>query len=185
MPDSPRPAWPVAHAQAGHCQLIAHILQLVGATRYLELGAAGGETVRTILGWTSACYIVGVDLQPAPLVDLRYLHMQMSTDEFLTMTSDQPESYDAVFIDADHHYEQARSDLLGVLPLVEPHGLIFLHDTYPAEEKWVDQRYCGDVYRLADELRDQKRWPQLEAMTLPYHPGLTIARNKRGRHLAW
>lgn len=43
----------------------------------------------------------------------------------------EPQSFDLIFIDADHNYKAAKSDLINYLPLLKPGGIFAGHD-YPA-----------------------------------------------------
>jgi hypothetical protein len=61
-------------------------------------------------------------------------------------------------------------------------ALILLHDGFPKNKKYTDPGYCGDGYRAIKELTEQQK--DYEMMTIPVHPGLTLAR-KRTTHLPW
>ena len=56
------------------------------------------------------------------------------------------------YIDGDHKYDQAKRDFDNALSVLVDNGYIFLHDTYPPTEEYIDFNRCGDVYRLRQEL---------------------------------
>lgn len=83
------------------------------------------------------------------------------------------------FIDGDHNYEQVKKDFDNVLPLVVDNGFIFLHDTYPPSEDYVDENRCGTVYKLRILLEQH---PHLDCFTFArgcaMGVGLTIVRKQ-------
>ena len=68
------------------------------------------------------------------------------------------------FIDGDHNYEQARKDFDNLAPFVVDNGWILLHDVYPPMEDYVDENRCGTVYKLRQEIEEDKRF---DCVTLP------------------
>ena len=74
-----------------------------------------------------------------------------------------------VFIDGEHTYETVRIELDFFLPRLAYGGVIFLHDTFPAQERLLekdkDGRKPGDVYRARQEL---ERNPDVDVVTFPY-----------------
>jgi predicted O-methyltransferase YrrM len=105
-----------------------------------------------------------------------------STQDFAKQLQAKPISIDMLFIDADHACDAVLSDFWAFFPMVSPHGLILLHDTHPKNEEYMNPKDCADAYRAVDELA--KHANELEFMTLPLHPGLTICR-KRRTQLSW
>ena len=76
---------------------------------------------------------------------------------------------DILFIDGCHEYSQVKRDFFNFLPFVRKDGIIFLHDTFPAEGHDTPT-YCGDAYKILNDFGD------IEHVTLPYQNGLTICR---------
>ena len=62
-----------------------------------------------------------------------------------------------------------------IMPHVSHEGLVCLHDTNPETVEDTQPGYCGDSWKFAKNLSVLG----YEAVTLPYHPGLTIVRNRR------
>ncbi len=83
------------------------------------------------------------------------------------------------FIDGDHNYEQVRKDFDNIAPYIVTNGYIILHDTYPPTEDYIDENRCGTVYKLRQEIEEDKRF---DCITLPIGTamgvGITIVRKK-------
>jgi hypothetical protein len=129
---------------------------------FLELGVAGGRLKNIVM---PAKY-VGVDTTMSEAAT----HV-MSTDEFFERNQD---TFDMIFVDADHRYEQARKDLMSSMQILNEHGIIACHDTQPASEMDLSVAYCLDSYRLTQE--DWEGWDQL---TMRRRPGLTLLSRRR------
>jgi len=67
--------------------------------------------------------------------------------------------------------------------LVNPNGLILLHDTYPPEEKYFSPKKCHDTYKTAEFIR-RNYYKDYEIVTLPVYLGISIIR-KGDRQLMW
>ena len=83
------------------------------------------------------------------------------------------------FIDGEHTYEQAWKDFYNILRLINPEGLILLHDTLPPDEEYLDLNRCGTVYKLRRELETDARF---DVFTFPHSAmdvGLTMVRRRR------
>ena len=106
---------------------------------------------------------------------------EMSTDDYFAYMS--IPTLDMVFIDADHKFESALRDFDNVFPHVRNDGFIFLHDTYPHDEKWLAPQYCNDCYKTAEYIRENYS-DKCEIITIPVHPGLSIVR-KCEKQLEW
>ena len=80
------------------------------------------------------------------------------------------------FIDGDHIYEQVKKDFDNLLPLMTDNGFIFLHDTYPPDEDYINEWKCGTVYKLRQELEHRN---DIDVFTFPYgamEVGFTMCR---------
>jgi hypothetical protein len=144
---------------------------------YVEVGTGRGISLQEI---APACAEVhGVDVRPRSEVDLpegaRF--WEMASDEFFRGYDGSPPH--VIFIDGDHSYEQAKRDFENALRLLRRSGTIFLHDTWPRDEQDATPEFCGDVWRLADEIAQAD---SLESFTWPAFPGLTAVR-RRGEGL--
>lgn len=84
------------------------------------------------------------------------------------------------FIDGDHVYAQAKKDFDNAMLLTVDNGYVVLHDTYPPSEEYLcPNSKCGDVYRLRQDIENDKRY---DCLTLTHgvamDVGLTLVRKK-------
>ena len=145
----------------------------LGCKSYLEFGTHDNETI----GLVECPKLFGVDLQ---LIcdNVKDVHFfQMTTQEFIKKHAEAVGPFDFVFIDADHSESAVSEDFHGIWPYVSPEGIVCLHDTNPESEHDTEPTLCGDAWKFAKKLTQDKRF---ECMTLPYHPGLTMIRKRVG-----
>lgn len=131
-----------------HYNRIALVNLLVGLRggmdcRYLEIGCDNNRLFSAV----PATNKVGVD--PAK----GGTHRQTS-DNFFAENKD---TFDVIFIDGLHEYEQVRQDAVNALSCLRPGGWIAFHDFLP--KNWGDQHvprlqkaWTGDCWKLAVEL---------------------------------
>jgi predicted O-methyltransferase YrrM len=105
-------------------------------------------------------------------------HFLMTTQEFVVSDAYQRlgGGLGLVFIDGYHSEEQARYDYEAFANLVEPDGLILLHDTATVSATSIygaDRTYERRVKVFVDKL---KRDPSLQVFDLPFDQGLTLVR---------
>jgi len=74
-----------------------------------------------------------------------------------------------VFLDGLHQFDHNLEAVTKFLTLMNPGGVIFLHDTYPPSEKVLKENggKCGEVYRVRQVLEKQDSvwtftWPYLK-----------------------
>jgi hypothetical protein len=144
---------------------INRLIEELGYTSYLEIGVDKGSTFQAI----KAAEKTGVD----PLFQFEWetaikpgTHLyQQTSDEFFSL---QPRgsSYDFIFLDGLHTYDQTYRDLINALACAHESSLILIDDTIPndvfscsrdqAEAIELRKRYAqsanaawhGDVYKL-------------------------------------
>jgi len=157
-------------------QVIASIIRACSYESYLELGISYGSCLRQIVPSCPNVQVTAVDLKPAhgyqdgiPPEQMQWFIGQ-TTDAFFASNKN---TFDAVFIDADHSSHQVLIDFANSLNCLNPDGIIFLHDTYPPDESYTRPDRCSDSYRAYLALCDH---PNLEVVTLPAFCGLTIVR---------
>ena len=138
---------------------------------YLELGLREGKTFKKLSKLIPNC--VGVDLSPRNLNDYNRI-LTMSTNDFFSQNK---ETFDIIFIDADHKFESVKTDLLNAIKILNYDGMIFLHDTDPEADFLLQPRYCNDSYRILKYIYEEL--PELTQITLPVtEAGLTIVKRK-------
>ncbi len=160
----------------GHFNIILEIVRLTGCNKYLELGVYNGLNVSKI---HEICkYCVGVDIEN----NLKYnnfIFKHKTTDEFF---SENKETFDIIFIDADHNFESVKKDFINSLKVLNIHGIIFLHDTDPISKEYIQPRFCGDSYKMIDWINEN--YDEFNTLTLPVtEAGLTIVNRKDDRRL--
>ena len=74
-----------------------------------------------------------------------------------------------VFIDGEHIYETVKMEVDYFLSRLAFGGVIFMHDTFPQEERLLETdeygRKPGDIYKARQEL---ERNPDIDVVTFPY-----------------
>jgi hypothetical protein len=135
-----------------HTDFITHVLQIHEPKVYLELGLYQGETINRISSFVPRC--IGVDIVPTSLNANCEFH-QKTTDEFFSTFTDR---VDAVFIDADHSVESVRKDLMNSVNILNPGGIIFLHDTDPIDDTFFDPGFCGSGWQIVKEIEEDDRF---------------------------
>lgn len=154
--------------QTFHERLIPLLVEGLGAQTYLEIGTDKNQTISKVAAPTR----IGVDPNVVELEGC--LMLKMTCDEFVLENAAKLAPFDFVFIDADHKAEQVRSDFINIWPHVAPDGMVALHDTSPEHESDAQPGYCDTAWKFAYYLT----CGGFEAMTLNYHPGLTLVRKR-------
>ena len=160
-----------------HALIIYNIINITNNNKsknYLEYGVRTGETLEKISNIVNISY--GVDLCDYKKINDNVIFYKMLTDEFSkeilhTIT------FDYAFIDADHSFNQAYIDFKYIYDKLNINGYIFLHDTYPCMEENLKPSACNDCYKTPLEIR--KNYKDIEILTIPINPGLTIVRKTR------
>jgi hypothetical protein len=156
-----------------HPGIIANLCKEFNVKTYLELGVRSCPVPHLISNIVPT--IVGVDINDVPNFSGTF-HKMMTDDYFEMCKTKEKEgdeiSFDMVFIDACHDYEQVKTDFINSLRYVKVGGTIILHDTYPAAEYMTESKYCSDSYKMVDYIRKCG----LQMLNLPISPGLCIVK---------
>lgn len=157
-----------------HHHVIKILAQNIGTKTYLELGLYKSELILDMAKLGIRC--TGVDVKDVPRGNFTFV--QAYTHDFFRTNV---QTFDMIFIDADHKFESARDDLVEALKILNSGGVIIMHDTDPAELKLISPGYCGDSYKIIkwiDEYNDTLT-DKLTAITLPVDTaGLTLIRRQ-------
>lgn len=130
--------------------LINLSIRKTSAQKYLEIGCDKNKIFRQI-----NCNVkIGVD--PA-----RGGTHRMYSDEFFSQNN---ETFDVIFIDGLHHYDQVSKDFNNSLNCLNDNGIIILHDMMPSSEEEavvpipnvLPYTWVGDVWRLAFDLANRE-----------------------------
>jgi hypothetical protein len=160
-----------------HSRIIENVLleykSEVGELNYVEYGVRTGENLLRQAKYCKMAY--GVDLTPIDLLTTNIKLYSCYTDEFSTNILPYIK-YNISFIDADHSSVSAFKDFQSIFKYIDVGGYIFLHDTYPCEEQFLDKGACHDCYKTPILIKENYSLDELEILTIPIHPGLTIVR---------
>jgi len=162
-----------------HSSFIGHIASIYKPNVYVELGLYQGETLWNVIPHGVKC--IGVDMSPNVfLEDLkRFSNVEIhykTTDDFFVDFKGKNEGIDMAFIDADHNSVSALKDFENVMELLNPGGIVLMHDTDPISDFYINPGYCGDSYKLVD-LFEQRN--DINIITLPINEaGLSIITKK-------
>ena len=156
-----------------HATFIQHLAEVLNPVSYAELGIYEGETFNLV----QADYKIAVDIDPKSLKfirDAKGITKICGDSAALKQYLEENNTFlDLLFIDADHRKESVIKDFSNVEPHMTESGVLLFHDTYPGTEEMSSPNYCGDGFLAIPELR--KNYKDWNFITLPVHPGLTIA----------
>ncbi|MCL2017665.1 MAG: glycosyltransferase [Alphaproteobacteria bacterium] len=107
----------------------------------------------------------------------QFIDHKVTSDEFFSKNT---ETFDIIFIDGDHSYEQSLRDLNNSLKIVNPGGFIVLHDACPpcyentqVENLHSGKPYNGEVWKtIVSAVRQSKG--ELKIKTLIWDWGVTV-----------
>ena len=158
----------------GHNNIITQLVRMTGCEKYLELGVYDGFNISKVKEFCPRC--IGVDIHDKR-TNFNYDFKLTTTDKFF---QDNAETFDIIFIDADHNVESVKKDFINSLKMLNKFGIILIHDTDPISEEYTQPEYCGDSYKIIDWVIDN--YPELNLITLPItEAGLTIVNRKNDR----
>jgi predicted O-methyltransferase YrrM len=168
-----------------HIELIKWLSSWIKPTHYLELGVRTGVCFNQIIPFSE--YNTGVDIVHSDNLKnvITTNGWDSKVDLFTGTTDDYFNSlkkdtvFDLVFIDADHSYEQCLKDFLNVKDRVIKNGFVIFHDTYPYTQEFMKTKVRGECYRVPMYIKENLH-PEWELVTLPFNPGLTIAKKSPG-----
>lgn len=155
-----------------HRELLASFAKRMRPQCYLELGLNQSPALLTL--WENCYHCLGVDIhRPTWDVPQNTEVFVMRTNEFFEKHRHRIPPVELAFIDADHDCQQVQTDLLNTVGVMAENGVIVMHDTFPACSDDIARDRSGTAFVTAE-------WAckELEAITLPFPPGLTIIRVK-------
>jgi capsular polysaccharide biosynthesis protein len=167
-PQSPSDAAPEPAPPLSRWQVVQKLINLHDNPRYLEIGVSEGVTFHRV----QAARQVAVD--PAFLFDWEVeqrkradttTYHQVTSDEYFGSIIADNETFDVIFLDGLHTFEQTLRDLVNALDHLSPEGVIVIDDVCPSSyhaslpdhlqsvqvRQYVEDTskdWMGDVYRL-------------------------------------
>lgn len=157
--------------------IIKWVVKLTNCKKYLEIGVRTGENIYEIRNFVELCE--GVDMIDEIVDKDKIVFNKMSSDEFFKVNSN---TYDVIFIDADHNFNQVKKDLENSLKILNKYGIIILHDTDPIENFLLENNFCSDSYKIVDYIYSHH--PELNIINFPIHEtGLTFVMRREDRRV--
>ena len=156
--------------------LISKVIESTSCKMYLELGIAHGDNIHEMTKYCNCC--IGVDnVNDIHFNDFEF-HFK-TTDDFFKDFNRNP---NIIFIDASHNFEQVKKDFINSLNCLSEHGIIFLHDTDPVRQEFLNEMACGDSYKIHNWIKEN--FPELNMITLPISiAGLTMVNREKDRRI--
>ena len=164
-------------------EFICELIRLFEPHTYVEMGVQKGYTFNMVSPMVKRAVAVDINDMISIITRPNVETCRMTSLEFAKQWTD---PIDLLFIDANHRKECVLDDFDALNGFVrEGSGLILLHDTHPAAEHLLSDRFCSNAWEAAWEIRKKRKYADFEIMTLPGpYAGLSIIR-KAKRHLAW
>ena len=107
----------------------------------------------------------------------KHKHFLGKSFDFMEVFDDVPA---VVFLDGCPEYDVAMTEVRFFLERLMDGGVIFVHNTHPSEERFLDRSRCADCYRVRQEMEREKdvdcfTWPY---ESIEYNAGLTMILKK-------
>jgi len=166
---------PPPEESVNHVKIITSIIEALDGhldKTYVEYGVSTGISLEPVAALVRQAY--GVDAREYKPKRSNISFHQCYTDAFSFSTLPKL-TFQYAFIDADHSSRQVIEDFKHVFEHIQPGGYIFMHDTYPCEQRLLLPHYCNDCY-LSPLYIKKEYAGRVELMTLPLNPGVTIVR---------
>jgi hypothetical protein len=160
-----------------HYEVIFSIIKTTKCQKYLELGIYDGTLISKVSEIVEKTD--GVDFTDKRKY-FNFNFINTKTDDFFSNNND---TYDIIFIDADHCFESVKKDFENSLKILNKHGIIFIHDTDPMFKYLIEPGYCNDSFKMCEYIKDNH--PELNFINLPISEAGLMIINKisENRHL--
>lgn len=159
-----------------HVDFISQLASNMKVNVYAEIGIYEGETFNKI----NAIRKYAVDISPSALAYIpnspEIVKILGTSKELSVELRESEEKVDLLFIDANHDSKAVQEDFMQIEMYMSNCGLVCFHDTFPKDESFTSSKLCGDAYLAIPQL--QIVYPDWQFVTVPVHPGLTIAARK-------
>lgn len=114
--------------------------------KYLEIGCDHNSVFSHLI----CDYKIGID-------PVRGGNLKLTSDQYFSLSDD---TFDLIFIDGLHYYDQVKKDFENSMARLRPNGTIVLHDLLPTKEFEVKMpipeplthSWTGDVWRFSFDL---------------------------------
>jgi len=100
-----------------------------------------------------------------------------TSDEYFESIKDSNKSFDIIFIDGLHHYDQVLKDIENSLKHLNKNGTIVCHDCLPTSKKMQERQdyggeWTGDVWKAIAELRITNKDLEIKVVNTDYGCGI-------------
>ena len=151
--------------------LVQEIIDIKKYQSYLEIGTFHDELFKQI----KCNKKVGVDPVSGGTI-------RETSDQFFKKNKD---TFDCIFIDGLHYYSQVKKDIQNSLKILNPNGIILLHDCLPNNhfEQAVPRcqiTWNGDVWKAIVECRTQE---EIDTYTCYADFGIGVIFNRKNRNI--
>ena len=156
-----------------HPEFIKHIAEVVKPSVYAEIGIYEGETFSIVISPKK----YAVDISQAALDSIsdsaETIKILGTSKTLAEQLSQAGTKIDLIFIDANHDKAEVSQDFINLEPYFSQECLVLFHDTYPKNLEYSNPKFCGDAYAAIPMLA--AKYTNWAFVTIPIHPGLTIA----------
>ena len=151
--------------------IIQDIINIKNYKSYLEIGCFDNE----LFDYVKCNKKVGVDPYTGGTI-------RKTSDKFFESND---ETFDCIFIDGLHTYNQVKKDIYNSLKFLNPDGIILLHDCLPNnyyEQATPRSQYIwnGDVWKAIVECRTNKN---IDTYTCYADFGIGVILNRKNRNI--
>jgi cephalosporin hydroxylase len=160
-----------------HTNFLGELLVVIRPSVTIEIGIALGQTTQVFSKFSKQVFAIDIDESAASRVS-KYKNVKAligDSTALMNQLLDKDVRADFIFIDGDHRIEKVMNDFEVATKLLNPNGIIGIHDTYPRDESFVstENKWCSNSYLAPSYIRE--RFPEWSSISIPVHPGLTIA----------
>jgi predicted O-methyltransferase YrrM len=161
--------------ESWHSNFIENLVKTMQPKIYAEVGVFEGETLNKVLKYVNRAY--AADINPTCFEFLpkssKIITIHGDSENLANNIKHNNDQIELLFIDANHERSFVQKDFENLLPFLAVNAIVLFHDTFPRDESFTSPKFCGDAYLAIEEL--SKRHSGWNFVTLPIHPGLTIA----------
>jgi SAM-dependent methyltransferase len=164
---TPLPPWPprIPQAQLDGCVVLesrlAMLDRLERGLTICEVGTAAGGFAAEILARCAPASLHSIDIDLSQVPDALkqdarlHTHLGLSQDVIRTFPD---ETFDIIYIDADHSYAAVRNDIAAAVPKLKPGGLLAFND-FAIVGRWGFGQF--GVKRAVSEFAVEAGWPMV------------------------
>jgi len=152
---------PIKYETVNHTFIISELIKATHNDKhnmYIEFGTRDNIHFDIISQIPTVTKVIGVDMNPLQSHPNVYVDTtdhfseftlpQLIKDTFIQCINDDIRiKLNYCFIDADHSSKSAYNDFKNLFKYLEIGGYIILHDTYPVEQHFLNEKACNDCYK--------------------------------------